>query len=107
MSEEDSKEQTEIVVPPDQTMRILSESAVLCAQFVAAGIGSNLIVQMTAATQYMILQAFENGASIDDMESFVTKVSADKGYATKYVSYDEVAKASESQGRRDATKSSQ
>ncbi len=77
MSEEDSKEQTEIVVPPDQTMRILSESAVLCAQFVAAGIGSNLIVQMTAATQYMILQAFENGASIDDMESFVTKVSAD------------------------------
>jgi len=34
----------------------------------------------------------------------LTKVSADKGYATKYVSYDEVAKASESQGRRDATK---
>src|SRR4026209_1118882 len=32
------------------------------------------------------------------------KVSADKGWATKYVPYDEVAKASESQGRRDATK---
>jgi elongation factor Tu len=34
----------------------------------------------------------------------LTKVSADKGYGTKYVSYDEVAKASASQGRRDATK---
>jgi len=34
----------------------------------------------------------------------LTKVSNDKGYATKYVSYDEVAKASESQGRRDASK---
>src|ERR687884_490060 len=34
----------------------------------------------------------------------MTKVSADKGWGTKYVSYDEVAKASESQGRRDATK---
>ena len=34
----------------------------------------------------------------------LTKVSSDKGYGTKYVSYDEVAKASESQGRRDATK---
>ena len=34
----------------------------------------------------------------------ITKVSADKGWGTKYVSYDEVAKASESQGRRDATK---
>jgi elongation factor Tu len=34
----------------------------------------------------------------------LTKVSADKGLGTKYVSYDEVAKASESQGRRDATK---
>src|ERR671922_926356 len=34
----------------------------------------------------------------------LTKISADKGYGTKYVSYDEVAKASESQGRRDATK---
>jgi elongation factor Tu len=33
----------------------------------------------------------------------MTKVSADKGLGT-YVSYDEVAKASESQGRRDATK---
>ena len=33
----------------------------------------------------------------------LTKVSADKGWA-KFVSYDEVAKASESQGRRDATK---
>jgi elongation factor Tu len=33
----------------------------------------------------------------------LTKVSADKGLAT-YVPYDEVAKASESQGRRDATK---
>jgi elongation factor Tu len=34
----------------------------------------------------------------------MTKMSHDKGYSTKYVSYDEVAKASESQGRRDATK---
>jgi elongation factor Tu len=34
----------------------------------------------------------------------MTKVSSEKGYGTKYVSYDEVAKASESQGRRDATK---
>ncbi len=34
----------------------------------------------------------------------LTKISADKGYGTKYVSYDEVAKASESQGRRDSTK---
>jgi elongation factor Tu len=33
----------------------------------------------------------------------LTKVAADKGWG-KYVSYDEVAKASESQGRRDATK---
>ena len=34
----------------------------------------------------------------------LTKVSADKGYSTKYISYDQVAKASESQGRRDPTK---
>ena len=34
----------------------------------------------------------------------LTKVSADKGWGTKYMPYDEVAKASESQGRRDATK---
>src|ERR1044072_8075377 len=34
----------------------------------------------------------------------LTKISADKGYGTKYVPYDEVAKASASQGRRDATK---
>jgi elongation factor Tu len=34
----------------------------------------------------------------------LTKVSADKGFGTKYIAYDEVAKASESQGRRDATK---
>src|SRR5512134_2651080 len=33
----------------------------------------------------------------------LTKVSSDKGWA-KYISYDEVAKASESQGRRDDTK---
>jgi elongation factor Tu len=33
----------------------------------------------------------------------LTKVSADRGWG-KYVPYDEVAKASESQGRRDATK---
>src|ERR1039457_1808053 len=33
----------------------------------------------------------------------LTKVAAGKGWA-KYVSYDEVAKASESQGRRDDTK---
>ncbi len=35
----------------------------------------------------------------------LTKVSAEKGYGqTKYVTYDEVAKASEAHGRRDATK---
>ncbi|HWP02794.1 MAG TPA: elongation factor Tu [Gemmatimonadaceae bacterium] len=34
----------------------------------------------------------------------LTKVSAEKGWGTKYVSYDEVAKASEAQGRRDPTK---
>src|SRR5439155_48426 len=34
----------------------------------------------------------------------LTKVSAEKGFGTKYISYDQVAKASESQGRRDATK---
>ena len=34
----------------------------------------------------------------------LTKLSADKGYGTKYIAYDEVAKASASQGRRDATK---
>jgi len=35
----------------------------------------------------------------------MTKVSAEKGFGqTKYVSYDEVAKASEAHGRRDATK---
>jgi elongation factor Tu len=34
----------------------------------------------------------------------LTKVSADNGWGTKYVSYDQVAKASESQGRRDPTK---
>jgi elongation factor Tu len=34
----------------------------------------------------------------------LTKVSAEKGWGNKYVPYDEVAKASESQGRRDATK---
>jgi elongation factor Tu len=34
----------------------------------------------------------------------LTKISADKGYGTKYVPYDQVAKASESQGRRDPTK---
>src|ERR1700709_457347 len=33
----------------------------------------------------------------------LTKVSADQGWA-KFISYDEVAKASESQGRRDSTK---
>ena len=33
----------------------------------------------------------------------LTKVSASKGWA-KFISYDEVAKASESQGRRDETK---
>ena len=33
----------------------------------------------------------------------LTKIAADKGWA-EYVSYDQVAKASESQGRRDATK---
>ena len=34
----------------------------------------------------------------------LTKLSADKGFGTKYISYDQVAKASESQGRRDPTK---
>jgi elongation factor Tu len=34
----------------------------------------------------------------------LTKISADKFGNTKYVAYDEVAKASESQGRRDSTK---
>jgi elongation factor Tu len=34
----------------------------------------------------------------------LTKISADHGFGTKYISYDQVAKASESQGRRDATK---
>jgi len=34
----------------------------------------------------------------------LTKVSAERGWGTKYIPYDEVAKASESQGRRDATK---
>ncbi|MGE3710884.1 MAG: elongation factor Tu [Hyphomicrobiaceae bacterium] len=34
----------------------------------------------------------------------LTKVSADKGWTQTAVAYDEVAKASESQGRRDATK---
>jgi elongation factor Tu len=34
----------------------------------------------------------------------LTKISSDKGYGTKYIAYDEVAKASESQGRRDPTK---
>src|SRR6202521_2358004 len=34
----------------------------------------------------------------------MTKVSADKGWTPNFVSYDQVAKASESQGRRDPTK---
>src|SRR5437588_2641134 len=34
----------------------------------------------------------------------MTQVSAAKGWGTTYISYDQVAKASESQGRRDATK---
>ena len=34
----------------------------------------------------------------------LTKISAESGYGTKYISYDDVAKASASQGRRDATK---
>ncbi len=34
----------------------------------------------------------------------LTKVSADRGWTSTAVAYDEVAKASESQGRRDATK---
>src|SRR5438067_319947 len=34
----------------------------------------------------------------------LTKVSVEKGWTTTFVSYDQVAKASESQGRRDATK---
>src|SRR5204862_7868758 len=34
----------------------------------------------------------------------LTKVSADKGWTSTFVSYDQVAKASESQGRRDPSK---
>src|SRR5215218_3928546 len=34
----------------------------------------------------------------------LTKISAEMGMGTKYIAYDEVAKAAESQGRRDATK---
>src|SRR6202011_3456628 len=34
----------------------------------------------------------------------LTKVSAAKGWTANFVSYDQVAKASESQGRRDASK---
>ena len=34
----------------------------------------------------------------------LTKVASTKGFGTKYIAYDEVAKASVSQGRRDATK---
>ena len=34
----------------------------------------------------------------------MTKVSAEMGFSTKYIAYDQVAKASESQGRRDPTK---
>jgi elongation factor Tu len=34
----------------------------------------------------------------------LTKISADRGWGTKYIPYDQVAKASESQGRRDPTK---
>ncbi|MDA1081044.1 MAG: elongation factor Tu [Gemmatimonadetes bacterium] len=34
----------------------------------------------------------------------LTKISADSGFGTKYIAYDQVAKASESQGRRDPTK---
>src|SRR5476649_2806318 len=34
----------------------------------------------------------------------LTKVSADQGWGTTYIPYDQVAKASESQGRRDASK---
>src|SRR5271165_2862898 len=34
----------------------------------------------------------------------MTKVSSDKGWTPNFVSYDQVAKASESQGRRDASK---
>src|ERR1051325_7871650 len=34
----------------------------------------------------------------------LTKISSDRGMGTKYIPYDEVAKASESQGRRDPTK---
>src|SRR4029079_8487318 len=37
------------------------------------------------------------------LTSALTKVAADKGWG-KFVSYDQVAKASESQGRRDDTK---
>jgi elongation factor Tu len=36
----------------------------------------------------------------------LTKISAEKGYGTKYIAYDEVAKASESQGRVTARRSS-
>ncbi|MDO8667365.1 MAG: elongation factor Tu [Gemmatimonadales bacterium] len=38
------------------------------------------------------------------LTSALTKIAADKGWGTTYITYDQVAKASESQGRRDATK---
>src|SRR5216684_2609072 len=44
-----------------------------------------------------------NVGTIGHVDHGLTKVAADKGLAT-YVTYDQVAKASESQGRRDATK---
>src|SRR6266536_3124806 len=40
---------------------------------------------------------------VPTLTAALTKVSADKGWA-KFISYDEVAKASESQGRRDDSK---
>ena len=39
------------------------------------------------------------GPRQDHLTAALTKVSADKGWGTKYIPYDEVAKASESQGR--------
>src|SRR5215469_6783968 len=40
----------------------------------------------------------------DDVDGGADKVSAEKGWTTTFVSYDQVAKASESQGRRDPSK---
>ena len=44
------------------------------------------------------------GPREDDVDGGVDQGGGGQGVGTKYISYDEVAKASESQGRRDPTK---